>query len=379
MTSTDDSPPGPLELIESAREKYTLALARLRHGPPELALLSLHGSIEDALRGHALRQRLPAATEPFPQLLAALAADRQATLSAGEAEGVRRMHRLRARVAHGEQIAVTATTIDAYRRLAARLLPRHGVMVVGPEDEAEPPGPPMSSPDFAAPRHRSEDADSIPPRRDPDRGRTTTRLSPPPRERSAYPDDQLARYAARPRRGSETHAPFDEGAGRADALADRWRRSQAWVLPLLIIVSIILIGAAITISLQQLRAAQAIRIPATTQIIAMASQTSPSASQAIGSAQPQRTVATVTTAGPTAQPAPGALATGRRARVSAGGPALNVRDRPGIGQGTPVFILQPDTRVDIVEGPVQADGIEWWKVRVINQEGWCAGQYLEGL
>jgi hypothetical protein len=347
-------------------------------------LLSLHGSLEDALRGHALRQRLPAAVEPFPQLLDALVTDRLVPLSAAEAEGIRRMHRLRARVAHGEQLSVTATTIDAYHRLAARLLPRYGVMVVGPEDDGETAALPRAGAEQAQPRRRPDDVEAIPPRHSLDRGRTTTRLSSPPRERSAYPDDQMARYAARPRRGVEGRDPLGGGAGRVEALADRWRRSQAWVLPLLIIVSIILIGAAIWISLQQLRAVQAIptAVPATMfapQNTTMAPQASSNAVQAIDTIPPQRPGAT---AAPTvttpAQPSGRALAIGRSARVSAGIAALNVRDHPGTDQTTPVlFVLQPGTRVEVVDGPMQAEGLSWWKVRVANQDGWCVGQYLE--
>ena len=55
MTQTDDSPLGPLELMESARVKYSLALARLRRGPPELALLSLHGRPGHDIPGQVLR------------------------------------------------------------------------------------------------------------------------------------------------------------------------------------------------------------------------------------------------------------------------------------------------------------------------------------
>jgi hypothetical protein len=371
--------------MESARAKYTLAQGRLRRGPPELTLLSLHGSLEDALRGHALRQRLPAAVEPFPQLLDALTTDRQLPLSEAEAEGIRRMHRLRARVAHGEQIAVTATTIDAYHRLVARLLPRYGVMVVGVDDEGEAAALPRPGAEPAQPRRRLDDVEAIPPRHSTERGRTTSRLGSPPRERSVYPDDQLARYSARPRRKADARDLFGGDAGQASTRADRWQRSQAWVLPLLIIVSIFLIGAAISISLQQLRAVQVAPTAAAAtafapQITTVAPQPSPSPAQGVNGVQPQRAPATVaTSSAPTAQPVPGSLAVGRGARVSAEiSLPLSLRDRPGTDPTIPILLgLQPGTRVDVVGGPAQADGHTWWKVRIANIEGWCSGQYLE--
>jgi hypothetical protein len=59
---------------------------------------------------------------------------------------------------------------------------------------------------------------------------------------------------------------------------------------------------------------------------------------------------------------------------------LNLRERAGVDQAIPILLaLQPGTDVTVVEGPVQADGLAWWKVRVANIEGWCAGQYLEAL
>lgn len=382
MTRTDESPPGPLDLMESARTKYRVALGRLRRGPPELALLSLHGSIEDALRGFAMQHRLPASAEPFPQLLDAMSSEAQPPLSSSEAEGVRRMHRLRARIAHGEQIAVTAATVDAYHRLAARLLPRYGVLVVGPEGEADTA--PLAQVDVepTAPRRRPSEVEPIPPRHGPERGRATARLERPPRERSAYPDDRLASYSARPRRGDAGRGDL---LGQAEQRADRWRRSQPWLVPLLAIVSIFLVGAAVSISLQQLRAVRAIPTPVATpfapQISTAAPQASPEPGAAVnGAAGPARTATLAATPQATASPtAPaGALAPGLGARVSAGIPGLNLRERPGVDPTIPILLaLQPGTDVAVVEGPVQADGLEWWKVRVANIEGWCAGQYLE--
>ncbi|NNJ12005.1 SH3 domain-containing protein [Chloroflexales bacterium ZM16-3] len=350
----------------------------MRHGPPELALLSLHGSIEDALRGHALRQRLPAAMEPFPQLVDTLTTDARTPLEVGEADAIRRMHRLRARVAHGEQIAVTAGTVDGYRRLAARLLPRYGVLVIGPEDEAGPDAPDEPAP----PRRRPEDVEPIPPRHGPERGRTTTRLARPLRERSVYPDDEPARYSPRPRRGEDARTRMGV-AGRVDGLPDRWQRAQPWLLPLLIIVSIFLIGAAVSISLQQIRAVRALptSIPAPSafapEITTAAPQASADPIESVNSVAPTAAASLEIKPTPSITPtaASGDLAVGRSARVNTEIP-LNLRESPGTNTNI-AMILEPDTLVTVVEGPIERDGFTWWKVRAANQEGWCAGEYLE--
>jgi hypothetical protein len=380
MTRSDDSPPGPIELLESARAKYMLALGRVHHGPPELALLSLHGSLEDALRGYALRQRLAAAADPFPQLLDALAADSQAHLNPAEADIIRRMHRLRARVAHGEQLTLAVGTIDAYHRLAARLLPQFGVLVVGPEDAGATTMPQVEA-ESPPPRRHFDDVEPIPPRHGPDGGRPTTRLPRPPRERTVYPDDEPARYAARPRRGPAQPAQ-PGGFGPFESQIDRIQRAQPWLLPLLIIVSVLLIGAAVTISLQQIRAARALLTPTATAttFVPVVTPVPPrpsadSGAQVNGVVPAMVTPTVVATATPTATP--GALAAGTNARVNSQ-IQLNLRERPGVDPTIPILLaLDPGTEVLVVEGPTQTDGFSWWKVRVANIEGWCAGDYLQ--
>lgn len=392
MTRTDDSSPSALDLIESARVKYQSAQARIRRGPPELALLSLHGSLEDALRSHALRRQLPAAYESFPQLLDGLVADRETPLTQAEAEGIRRMHKLRARVAHGEHITLAQETLDAYQRLVVRLLNRYGVQVIGPEDDP-------TRRDITAPMSRDED---VP------RARTTTRLKrdypaiPPPRERSAYPDDQPARYSSRPRRrayeeaegGARGRSGYMGRSGSAPDLErmggifDFFGRSQPWMLPLLIIVSIFLIGAAISIGLQQMRAgsAQPTAIPTAAGLITQSSgpvitTTGPISDTGVGTqpAAPQPTIAQpVVTAAPTVA-ASGKLAPGQVAYVRAGIEGLNLRAQANANAQV-IIGLAPGSEVEIIEGPVSAGGKDWWRVRareLEGMEGWCAGEFLE--
>ncbi|NTU84920.1 MAG: hypothetical protein HGA45_37075, partial [Chloroflexales bacterium] len=266
MAPPQPEPPlGPLELTESARAKYTLALARARRGPPELALLSLHGSLEDILRAHALRLHLRAAQEPFPLLLDALVTAEQAPLSAAEADSIKRMHRLRARVAHGEQIAVTRETIDAYHRLTARLLPRYGVVVVSPDDM-----PPAATTTTTPGRRADPTAvlrrETMETRQRGDTLALDRELGPPPprRERTVYPDDKPARYAgralpsaatrdlplAREMLGAQRPRRASDSSDLLGQAADFWRRRQAWLLPALILVCIFLIGVVISAGLQ---------------------------------------------------------------------------------------------------------------------------------
>jgi hypothetical protein len=385
--SSDETAPGPLQLLESARVKYQLALGRLRRGSVELALLSLHGAIEDVLRGHGLRLQLPEAYEPFAQLLDALTTTRQRPLSPAEAEGVRRMHRLRARVAHGEQIVVTRETIEAYQRLAARLLPRYGVLVVGPEEEAA-----AAEASLPVPSQARRERDTVAMLRDEPaamaRRGDTARIErePPRRERTVYPDGGSATYLgrARPSRatadlplarqlsaGGRPMRRGDEGVWRVERQAELWARVQGWLLPALAIISIFLVGMVIATGLQRLGAEP----PVPTAVLPDVSRAG--APPQIATTGPAEGAAAAPTAAPTAPP-PGALAPGMTAYVTAVTGGLNVRAQPGTAESNAiVFNLAPGTAVEIIGGPAEADGLTWWQVRGPLGEGWSAGQYLE--
>jgi hypothetical protein len=395
MTTPSEEPsPGPLELLESARTKYQLALARLRRGSTELALLSLHGAIEDVLRGHGLRLQLSEAYESFAQLLDGLTTVRQQPLSAAEAEGIRRMHRLRARVAHGEQIVVTRETIDAYQRLAARLLPRYGVMVVGPEDALAGTEERLPSPSTVSIRRDREtlaalSAEPAPLARRGDTARIEREA--PRRERTVYPDSGSATYLGRARPSRATaDLPLarewsaggryggQEGVHKAERQAAFWSQAQSWLLPALAILSIFLIGAVISVSLQQLRAEP----PVPTAALPEGSRVGATPFQPqITTAAPADGAISGAPAAPSvvaAPAAPGAIAPGRTAYVTEASGGLNVRAQPGTAPDNQiVFSLAPGTAVEVIGGPANADGFVWWQVRGPTGEGWCAGQYLE--
>lgn len=57
------------------------------------------------------------------------------------------------------------------------------------------------------------------------------------------------------------------------------------------------------------------------------------------------------------------------------GDNLNVRRMPGL-RGALAFVLQPGNKVEIIGGPVDANGLRWYKVFAIRQRlsGWCVGR-----
>jgi len=57
------------------------------------------------------------------------------------------------------------------------------------------------------------------------------------------------------------------------------------------------------------------------------------------------------------------------------GENLNVRRKPGL-DGDVAFIVHPNTQVQIVGGPLDANGLRWYKIYLIHSKlsGWCVGQ-----
>jgi hypothetical protein len=74
------------------------------------------------------------------------------------------------------------------------------------------------------------------------------------------------------------------------------------------------------------------------------------------------------------------FAPGRTAVVRAGLEERDValRAEPGTAADNRIRLyLAPGTAVRILEGPVIEDGTEWWKVRAVNQQGWCPADALD--
>jgi hypothetical protein len=73
---------------------------------------------------------------------------------------------------------------------------------------------------------------------------------------------------------------------------------------------------------------------------------------------------------------PISLQAGDYARVfTTAGDNLNVRRKPGL-DGDVAFILHPNTQVQVIGGPVDANGLRWYKVYLLHSKltGWCVGR-----
>jgi hypothetical protein len=84
---------------------------------------------------------------------------------------------------------------------------------------------------------------------------------------------------------------------------------------------------------------------------------------------------------PNYSPTPISIVIGRTIIVvDVGDQQLNVRDNPGVLGTTVVFRAPESTAYIVVDGPLQADGLTWWKIQDPNQpnrEGWAASNYLQ--
>jgi hypothetical protein len=81
------------------------------------------------------------------------------------------------------------------------------------------------------------------------------------------------------------------------------------------------------------------------------------------------------TPAPTATPE--GLFAGGEAIVSGTGSALRLRSDPGL-QSTTLKTVADGTRLKVLEGPREADGLRWWRLQDQSDgaEGWAAETYL---
>lgn len=76
------------------------------------------------------------------------------------------------------------------------------------------------------------------------------------------------------------------------------------------------------------------------------------------------------------------LAVGLLAQVvGVGNDELNVRNLPNRSSSAILFRAAADTTLQLIGGPLEADGFVWWRVRdpQFEVEGWAAGRYLQAL
>ena len=145
-----------------------------------------------------------------------------------------------------------------------------------------------------------------------------------------------------------------------------WRQlSQTWHVRVLFAVSLIWLLPALACGSFAPRPTPTPTAPADVQVLPVVGTEDAEAQAQVQStpalALPTATPAPEATPTFTPTPEPGtALAVGQPARVIAPG-GLNMRDAPSTG-GTLVLQLGTGQRVDVVEGPTQADGYTWWRV-----------------
>jgi hypothetical protein len=78
----------------------------------------------------------------------------------------------------------------------------------------------------------------------------------------------------------------------------------------------------------------------------------------------------------TATPAPVITAGGQVIVKGTGGQQLSLRAGPAVTQER-LRIVEEGSALKVLEGPVAADGFQWWKVQTTDGvEGWAAGNWL---
>jgi hypothetical protein len=110
-----------------------------------------------------------------------------------------------------------------------------------------------------------------------------------------------------------------------------------------------------------------------------ASQPTPAVAAAAAAAPTRVTPRpTATSRPPTATPAPAGLRVGAMARVTnTGGRPLRGRSEPSLQAAVRAGFPEGE-QVEILDGPVAADGYTWWQVRGPSGVGWSAQQSPEG-
>jgi hypothetical protein len=95
----------------------------------------------------------------------------------------------------------------------------------------------------------------------------------------------------------------------------------------------------------------------------------------VPTATPRPTVRPSPTLAPTATPE--GLFVNGEAIVSGTGSALRLRSDPGL-QATTLKTVADGTRLKILEGPREVDGLRWWRMQdqTDGAEGWAAETYL---
>jgi hypothetical protein len=162
------------------------------------------------------------------------------------------------------------------------------------------------------------------------------------------------------------------------------RRRPAIVLPpwaLLAIAAAIVIALCVisVFAIRALTRGRAQETPTSPAIVTPVSTVEPTAPAILPTtALPPPTATLVPpTATSAPSPTPAAIAPGATVVVQGTAPErLNLRSRPTTGSGI-IATLRDGTVLAVTEGPREAEGYTWWRVRTANgQTGWAAEQWL---
>ena len=82
---------------------------------------------------------------------------------------------------------------------------------------------------------------------------------------------------------------------------------------------------------------------------------------------------------PPTRPPPPVLGIGERARVvNVGATALRARSQPGTRQRVVARFAEGST-VTIIEGPIELEGLRWWRIKANGASGWSAERGADGV
>ncbi len=156
---------------------------------------------------------------------------------------------------------------------------------------------------------------------------------------------------------------------RVQARARRPSGTIWWLGPLLgfVLGVCALIGFSGLIGLKPLSSATG--APPTARVITI----TPSPAIPTPTLAPEQIVPTLVVASPT----PAGLYIGGSAVVAGTGSALRLRSDPGL-QSTTLKTVDDGTRLKILEGPRDADGLTWWRLEdaADGAQGWAAAKFL---
>lgn len=354
MSDADESADAAAQHVRalraSSRAKYARGAERLQAGEDILALLRFHGAIEDAVWAYLLSNDTTPGS--WSGVIDTLRADPDVPLSDEYATLLRANQQLRSRIAHGEEVVLDSNDVADYQQVAKGILRTYGVVT---SEQRITSATPVAA---ELPLH-SESSDS-----------------------GAGGDADIA-AERRPRR--RAGRPTDLHAWREQAVA-QVQRNRLLLVPIAGVLVVLLLmcmvvrglfgGSTAAPASQDGRPTLALSTPSNSAATAPTGATSLANEQAT-------ILPTANGSGPSVPavegvpPSASALAVGGRAVVNQQGDQLNLRTEPNTGANSAVIAsLAAGTSLQVLEGPTEAEGRTWWRVRADSLEGWCVGDFL---